>query len=439
MNRVLLVAPAAYDEHGQLVKSRIAHAPYRVLPLLAALTPPQYRVKIIEESVEPIDFDCDADLIALTSMVRHVPRAIDISRAFRRRGKKTVIGGIAAYALADKIEGEFDSIVQGEADDIWPEVLSDFSNNRLKPRYEAASKPDLKSVPFPRYDLVNPKHYIRPPNDPKRALTIVETSRGCPRNCSYCLVNRYFGRKLRYRPVGQVIDEIKHHGAKLIFFSDDNFGINVERTKEIIRHLVPLNIRWTAQFDHSVARHPDLLALARDSGCIGGIVGVESLDPENLRSVNKNMASKIPFEELAGAFAEYDVPLFANMIFGLDHDTPQSVVEAYRRVAASHVAVVYPWILTPTPRTPLHDQIKKEGRILHDNYSIYDHWHAVFQPRKMTPRQLERAFWKGCRKFYSWRKTVKVFRDHRYFRFHLATAHSYYRRLVQQGRHPIGV
>ncbi len=435
--RILFVLPSSYDDAGRILKASKSHQPARALPYLAALTPRRHDVRIVDETVSDLDLNLDADLVAITGLLRNIPRAVDIARAFRKRGIRTVIGGVAAWALRSSVQSEFDCCVDGEADLLWPEIVADAEQGRLRPHYAAPSHPDLVSLPFPRYDLLDFNRYLAPPNDPKHPITSIETSRGCPRSCSYCLVSRFFGRRMRYRPVGEVVEEIKHHGAKMLFFTDDNLLIEPERALELIRAIRPLGVRWSAQCDALSARRPGLLRAARESGCLAMVVGVESLDPDALRSLDKSALADVSIEELSAAFAEAGIGLIASVMFGLDHDTPSTMEAAVDRLVANRVDLLYPWILTPLPRTPLHERLAAEGRVLHENYSLYDASHVVFQPRNMSPRRLEESFWSVARRFYRSLNALRlVTRPGSSYRFHLAAMHAYYGRLVRAGRHP---
>ncbi len=437
--KILFVYPSVYNSQYRIVKSRQSFFPSRTLPYLAALTPKQYETRIIDELVDTLSFDEDADLIVLTGMLRHMPRAIDIAKEFKKRGKPTVIGGVGAFAIQNEIEksGIFESFIVGEVDEIWKDILDDFDRGQLKKRYECSPPAELKGLPHARFDLLNQKKYMKSFYDSKHPIIMVETSRGCPHDCKFCLVTRYFGKKMRYRPVEEVVEEIKYHRSKFIMFSDDNIAINPARARELFHAIEPLKVYWIGQFESAVTKDPELLRLAARSGCRGAVVGIESLVHDNLHSVNKSRNTHLDFKEVSKSFIEANVPLFASIIFGMDHDTKETIDWTIEQMIENRVDMVIPWILTPVPRTACHDDYKKEERILHKNYSLYDHWHAVMRPKKITVDELEKSMWKGLKRFYSLRQIMlRVYRQKNWsFKVSGGLYNLYFRRQIHKGLH----
>jgi len=400
---ILFIYPSSYDTHSRLIKSRKSFISSRTLPYLAALTPKQYECQILDELVEEINFDTNADIIALTGMLRHIPRAIDIAKEFKKRGKTTMIGGVGAFAAKELIakSGVFDCQIIGEADELWESILNDLEQGKLKNYYECLQPPQLKGLPHARFDLLNGKKYIKAFWDRTLPIIPIETSRGCPNACNFCLVSRFFGNKMRYRPVEEVVEEIKYQGSKFVMFTDDNIAINPARARELFLAIKPLKIQWLGQFETRAIEHPELLRLASESGCASAFVGIESLIEGNLRSVNKEHNIKYGIKEIITAFKQADIPLIASLIFGMDQDTPETIGWTIEQMIINNVNAVIPWIFTPTPGTPSYDELKNEGRIIHENYSLYDCWHTTITPKSMSSHQLENAFWGALKRFYS--------------------------------------
>jgi len=436
---ILFIYPSSYDTRGRLIKSRKAFIPSRTLPYLAALTPNRYECQILDELVEEINFDTNADIIVFTGMLRHIPRAIDIAREFKKRKKITIIGGVGAFAVKDMVKksGAFDCQIVGEVDDLWPSVLDDLEHGKLKDRYECLHTTQLKSLPHARFDLMNDKKYMRAFWDRKHPIVPIETSRGCPKACEFCLVSRFFGNKMRYRPVEEVVEEIKYQGSKFVMFTDDNIAINPDRARELFLAIKPLKIQWLGQFEASTIEHPELLRLASESGCASALVGIESLVEDNLRSVNKGHNIKFSLKDIMAAFRQADIPLLASLIFGLDYDTPETIEWTIEEMIANDVNAILPWIFTPTPGTLSYDRIKNEGRILHKNYSLYDFWHPVSRPKSMTADQLEEAFWRGLKRYYSlpliWERLVTSKKDE----IPATLYHLYFYWKIRRGLHPL--
>ncbi len=436
--RILFVYPSSYDKEKRLIKSRKSFVPSRTLPYLAALTPDRYETSIIDELVDNLNFDEEFDLVAFTGMLCHIPRAIDIAREFKKRGIPSIIGGVGAFALQDMIEKSdaFNCLVIGEVDRSWEAILDDFDRGRLKRRYECTAHPELAALPAARFDLLNRKKYTRSFADWRNPVIPIETSRGCPHNCNFCLVTRFFGKKMRYRPVDEVVEEIKYQGAKFILFTDDNIAINPARARELFLAVKPLKIQWMGQFETSVVRHPELLRLAAESGCRTAFVGVESLLSDNLHSVNKPSSARIDFEDIVRGFKEAGIDLFSSLIFGIDYDTQDAIKQTIDRMIRSNVDAIIPWMLTPVPGTPCYDDYKSQGRLVHEDYSSYDCWHAVINPKRMTLNELERSFWQGLKRFYSLRSILLRAWRGKQWSMSWFLCSLYFRHQVYKGLHP---
>ena len=258
--KLLLIGPSRYDAKGEVLKYKKILFPRLGLLQLAGLTPKDVEVKIIEEFVEDVDFDADYDLIGISAFTSQASRAYKIADEFKKRGKSVIIGGIHASSLPDEAEQYVDSVVIGEAENLWEQVVEDFRAGNLQPRYQSTQHHDLKNLPVPRYDLVNRSKYFV-------STMPVQATRGCPFNCDFCSVTRFFGGTYRVRPVDDVIRDIKASGTKRLFFVDDNVISNKEYAKELFTKLIPLNIEWVSQCVIDLGRHTELCRLAAASGC----------------------------------------------------------------------------------------------------------------------------------------------------------------------------
>jgi len=241
---------------------------------------------------------------------------------------------------------------------------------------------------------------------------------------------------MRYRPIEEVIEEIKFHKGKHILFTDDNIAINPTRAKELFLALKPLKIKWFGQFDSNIAYHPDVLKLASESGCAHGFVGIESLVCDNLHKFDKSYRAKTDFKDIVAAFKKAHIVLFTSLIFGMDHDTPELIDWTMEQMLINDVEIVAPWLLTPFPRTPLYDDFKKDGRLIHENYSLYDACHVVIQPKHMTTDELDKAFWKTLKRFYSWKSILRRTSLHKKDKITAFIYNLYARRQVSRNKHP---
>ncbi len=440
MKTILFINPSSYDDNNNLLKSRKAFIPPRTLPYLAALSAihHKYEMKIIDEIVEDVPFEMDAALVILTGMITHIDRAIDIAGKFRAKGAKVIIGGPGAYSCMDYVQksNAFDSIVSGEADELWKSIIEDFDQNRLKPSYKSVSTPLLSNLPFARFDLINKKKY-RKSSDKNNPMLPIETSRGCPYNCKFCMVTNYFGKKIRHRPISDVVAEIRHHNAKDIVFTDDNIIADTDYSIELFKALKPLGVEWFGQFDTTICQKPELVKLANECGCGVAFLGIESTDQNNLLGINKRHNMKNSLKDISDAFKHTKISVHASMIFGMDFDTEASMAETINELVKNNIDALIPWILTPMPGTAVYDEMKAQGRILHENYSLYDGTHVVFQPKQMTPQQLSDAYWKIFRQFYKPKPVLKrLFGYQKGWLFEQFIYDLYVAGLVRQRIHP---
>jgi radical SAM superfamily enzyme YgiQ (UPF0313 family) len=369
------------------------------LTTLAALTPPEIDVKITDENVEPIDFEEDIDLVGITAMVMHAPRAYQIAQRFRQRGIPVVMGGPHASSLPLEAKEHVDAVVIGEAENIWNGLIEDLKQGCLKPFYRADTYCSMKGIPSPRLDLLHRKAYM--------TVNCVQTTRGCPYQCDFCHVTHFFGKTYRCRPVEEVIEEVKRLEGEFLVFIDDNIAGNRHYAKEFFTRLKPLKKKWASQASLTLTRDPELLKLAAESGCVSLFVGVESLSSENLQEVNKAFNRVYQFEEAIKAFHDHDIMVVAGFIFGLDHDDEGVFERTLRFCEQNRIELPSLFILTPLPGTPLFKRIEAEGRLLHKDWAKYNGATVVFKPKLMTEETLQHGFNWVCKEAYSWGSIFK--------------------------------
>ena len=367
-------------------------APPLILPLLAGLTPPGFDIRIVDENVEPVDTNAAADLVALSCMTASAPRAYAIADAFRARGIPVVMGGIHPTVMPDETANHADVVVIGEAEPVWQTLLEDFAAGRLRPRYSNDGYADLTGLPHPRRDLLQVHRYL--------TTNVVQTARGCPNNCSFCIVGTVAGRTYRFRPVEEVIEEV-YPLQGWIGFVDDNITGKPARAKELFAKLIPLKRRWVGQADLNIARDPELMRLAVRSGCKAMFIGLESLSQENLRATHKMPNVGIDMDEAITKIHKAGIEIIGSFVLGLDGDDrgtfERTVAFAERhKLAAAQFAV-----LTPFPGTAMREQLVEEGRILDNDWSDYTMSNVVFCPRQMTPWDLNEGQAYAYSRFYS--------------------------------------
>jgi len=393
--KLLLVQASHLLPNGGVFKSSSLVYPSLALPLLAALTPPDIEVELVNEYYESIPFDSDADVVALSVLTVQAPRSWQVAREFRRRGKKVVVGGFHPSFSPEEAAEHADAVVIGEAENVWEELLRDAEHNRLKKFYRSERPADLSKLPVPRYDLINRKGYAF------RAMP-VQTSRGCPHNCDFCSVTKFYGGKYRFRPVEQVVRDVQAVPSRYVFFVDDNIAASRKYAMELFEALRPLGKIWGSQCNISAADDTELLQAAAESGCIYLFLGIETLNEKALAKIHKGFNKVEKYASQIRSIKEAGIEPIASIIFGLDGDDSGMFDSAYKFLLDNRVAIAYFFILTPVPGSELFNRYEKEGRLLTRDWSAYGGDRVVFRPLLLSPEELEGGFWKTLKRFYSW-------------------------------------
>ena len=356
------------------------------------MTPRDVEVRLLDENVEQVDLDTPADWVAITCMTASAPRSYQVADAFRERNIPVVMGGIHPTVLPDEASAHADAIVVGEAEPVWREVLDDLAGDRLKPRYGSGDHPDLTGLPNPRRDLLRGERYL--------TINVVQTVRGCPNGCPFCIVSAVFGRRYRFRPIAEVIEELRSLGG-WVGFVDDNIVGDPQRAKELFEALIPLNIRWVGQGDLSMAKDPELLSLAARSGCQAMFIGLESLSPGNLRAIGKSANLGLDMADAISKIHRFGIEIIGSFILGLEGDDPGVFVRTMEFAKRHKLVAAQFSVLTPFPGTAVHRRLEREGRIVDHDWSHYTMSNVVFRPQQMTALQLQQGQEYAYRRFYS--------------------------------------
>jgi len=357
---------------------------------VAALTPGEYLIAVIDENVESIDFEVDYDLVGITFMTQQATRAYEIADRFRRQGVTVVLGGIHPTILPEEAINHADSVVIGEAEYVWPELIRDFEHQRLRPFYQSHRRVDLKDSPVPRYDLIRDKGYKN---------IWIQTSRGCPHDCEFCAASKIFGRQYRRKTTAQVIAEVKlvkeiFGNNVMISFSDDNFFVDRSKTLDLLNALIPLKVKWGTQSDISIADKEALLDLLRPSGCMLLFIGFESLHGDNLRNIDKHnwkLRRLAGYSEGIRRLQTRGIPVMGSFIIGLENDTQTVFDQLKKFIIDSCLAETNIGILTPFPGTALRQRLEKENRILPNLWDFYTGTDVNIIHKKLTKEEMEHA------------------------------------------------
>ena len=385
--KVLLVMPASEPFRvleGQKPRNRkMLRFSVISLTTVAALTPDKYDVEICDENVEAVDFNTDADVIGISFMTGHAPRAYEISDRFRKLGKKTVAGGYhPTFCTAEALE-HFDVVVAGEAENVWAGVLADIELGREKRVY---SEPldDAGNIPVPRRVLL--KH-----SENKYITTnTIQIGRGCMHKCKFCSVTKFFDGKYKARPLGAVIEHLKSL-PKIIMIIDDNIIADKQYASELFKAMIPLKKKWVSQCSIEIADDPELLSLAKKSGCMGLFIGIETISEKNLTSVDKGFNKSNTLKQRIRTIQNAGIGVQGGMIVGLDSDDTDAFERTLAFLQEMSIDAIQLSILTPNPGTPLFEEYKNAGRIFDFDWANYDYRNVVFLPHLLTPHQLKQG------------------------------------------------
>jgi len=377
------------------------------LPLLAALTPPGHTVTIVDEAFAPDDTDQEVDLVGITVLTELAPRAYQIGDSYRSKGVKVVMGGIHPTIMPEEALGHADAVVVGEAEGVWPRLVADAASGQMQRIYRAETMTCLQGLPIPRRDLFSKtggKGYIPIPVG-------VETSRGCPNDCEFCCIGRTLGQKYRVRPVAEVIAEIESINSPHLFFVDDALALDRKAAKKLFTEMIPLRRRWLAQGTVSLAEDLELLGLMKRAGCLGLLIGFESVQSGTQHEVNKIRNLKIDFYEAMRRFHGEGFGILGCFVFGFDFESREVFDQTLEFIMGSSMDCAQLRILTPYPGTRLYARLLSEGRLYERDWWLhgYPPDTLLYQPKGMTADELISGFARVNRQAYSFGAMTKRF------------------------------
>jgi radical SAM superfamily enzyme YgiQ (UPF0313 family) len=399
---LLISSTITRKETGEPIKQAMLHIPGLAIPLLAALTPDDWDVELCFETIDEVPYDTDADVVAVTAMGYALWHAFDVADEFRRRGKTVLMGGPMVSLVPEEALEHADAICVGEGEVPWPEMLRDFERGELKRRYDSDMKMALAGLPVPRYDLVIEKSV--------GDIIPIQVGRGCPHACDYCSIYAVYDRKYKRRTISEVVRDIE--AAKLLGFKDmllvdDNIGADFKTARELFEALIPLEITWVGQCALTILRRPDLLHLARRSGCTTLSFGFETVNTESLKSHDKNFVVAEDYDEMLTNLAGAGINVSAEMILGMDGDTSDTFENTIDFVLRNQITLPRFYILTPIPGTPMYLKWRDEGRITTYDYSQYNGATVVYAPTGMSPAELQEGYWKVYTEVFSVRNIFR--------------------------------
>ncbi len=402
--RLFLINPRQryVNYYAQTELSKILHKKRFMVPLavptVAALTPPNYSVRIVDEEVESLPQEMP-DIVGITTLAATILRVYEIADHYRALGVKVVLGGAYASYMVDEALEHADAVVVGEAENLWKKCLEDFEQNNLQKVYKAETYSEFKQSPVPRWDLLQKDHFFQ---------VGVQVSRGCPFNCEFCLVHNLFGHKMRYRDLDNVVAELKALPVRKVFFIDDNLTVNRSYAHALMQAIKPLHIAWSCMASIDIAQDEALLTAMADAGCFNILIGFESLNPESLSETKKkHNKSAVIYEEAVRKIHAHGIHITASFAVGFDHDTTDEFEKIIEFTSHTGLSYINLNILGAPPGSALYDRLNREGRW----YGISPDYRSGLFPcmhyQRMSQTELFDAYFKAIERIYSWKVIVK--------------------------------
>jgi radical SAM superfamily enzyme YgiQ (UPF0313 family) len=396
--KIELIVPAVEEN---------APIPNLAFPILAALSPPDVEISFTDDLLTPINLEKglkEVDLVGITVLTKTALRAYEIGDAYRKKGIPVVLGGIHPTALPEEAKGHADSVVMGEAEEVWPCLIEDFRTGKLKSLYHQEGLTELSMVPRPRREILPRKGYF--------PLDVIQVTRGCPSRCEFCSVRKFFGDSYRFRPISEVVEEMRNLRHRLIMVNDDNILGNPSYSKELLKALVPLKKKWIGQASLSGLRNAENVAWLAKSGCIGLLIGFESLSQSNLIRSQKYQNDPTEYREIIHTLHRFGITIWGSFIFGFDEDDPSIFEETVAFAIQTKLFSVVFALLTPYPETAFYQRVKEEGRLVQDRWWLLERPEAsapFFIPRRMSGEVLREGWKWAWKEFYSFPSLWKRF------------------------------
>ena len=384
-----------------------ARVPNLALPILATLTPPDIELSFTDDLLGPIDLKRglkEVDLVAITVMTKTALRAYHIADAYRKKGVSVVLGGIHPSALPEEAKAHADAVVIGEAEGVWSRLIEDARAKDLKPFYRQEDFTDLSKIPRPRREILPTKGYI--------PVDVVQATRGCPFHCEFCSVRKFFGHTYRFRPISEIVEEVRSLRHRYLMFNDDNIIGNPSYARELLKALIPLKKRWFGQGSLAGLREASNIELLAKSGCICLYIGFESLSKANMIQSHKYQNDPSEYREIINELHRYGIAVSGSFVFGFDEDDPSVFEETVSFAIQTKLFSAVFTLLTPYPETAFYQRVKREGRLVQDRWWLLQNPEESaphFIPKKMSAEVLRDCWRKAWKEFYSFSSTLKRF------------------------------
>jgi radical SAM superfamily enzyme YgiQ (UPF0313 family) len=373
------------DAHASFGKHVLT--PSLALTSFAATTPLDWRVEYWDENL--LDgrppFRPMPSVVGITVHLTFARRAYELADWYRARGAKVIFGGLHVLSRPDECAPHADALALGDGVQLWPRILRDLEANTLQPRYVATYENDYADDPSPRRSLLPRRSFL--------TTTSLIATRGCHNRCGFCyLATDGLRMPYRMRHPQQVVDEFKADDQPYAVFIDNNLGSRRDYLHALCAALRPLHKIWSAAVTIDVTDDPSLIRHMALAGCTGVFIGFESLSDDNLADSHKKTPKTSDYARRVRILHDYGIQVNGSFVFGFDHDRKEVFARTAEWIEENRLECATFHILTPYPATPLFRQMEEQGRILHCDWTLYDTGHAVFQPKHMTPAELEQGY-----------------------------------------------
>jgi radical SAM superfamily enzyme YgiQ (UPF0313 family) len=394
--KVTLIYPAVGRKEGKPYVRAWQMQPLS-MAVLASLMPPDVETTFFDDRMESIRYDDPTDLVVISVETFTALRAYRIAAQFRQRGVPVIMGGFHVTLIPDEAQQHADAIVVGDAEPVWSEVIANAKAGRLRPHYDGRGRRELRNV-RPDRTVFGRRRYQK--------ITLVEYARGCNFRCDFCSITAFHKATQSHRPAADVAREMEESDSRRFFVVDDNVVSEPAKARELCREITPLRINWVGQASIHVAQDDELLAMMARSGCRGVLIGMESINQDNLRAMGKDWnTAQASYAESLQQFRKHGLAVYGTFVFGYDHDDWHVVRESVAFAREHKLFLAAFNHLVPFPGTPLYSRLRAQGRLLEDRWWLDPTGRVgdvTFRPTKMAPQELQEACLWARQQFYSW-------------------------------------
>ncbi len=387
--KIAFILPAIGKKRGQKYVKSWTMEPITIA-VLRRLTPPRFECVFYDDRIEAVDYGTDADIIAITVETYTAKRAYAIARRFREMGKIVVMGGYHITMLPEDAKPHADIIVRGNAEGVWANLLGDIETGSYQAEYIGETRMD--------YGLPDRSIYLDK-MDKYLPISLVEIGRGCHHSCEFCSIHSYYKCVYIHRSIDEIVAEIQLCKGKVFFFVDDSIFSDKAFAKELFTEVAKLDIIWVTQVTLDIAQDEELLHLMKKSGCELILIGFESIDPDNLRQMNKTWSVKLgERDELVERIHRNGISIYASFVFGFDFDNEQSFVNCLEFSKKHQFFVTAYNHLLAFPGTGTYDRFAQEGRLLDNKWWLHEGYTfgtISYMPKLLTPSELSAL----CRRY----------------------------------------